>query len=55
MPGHKVELVERLRDGHPYHCPKCNFIIRDAVQTIEGLHVCESCYLDTERYVHIAQ
>ena len=35
-------LVEPLKDG--LRCVECRLILKDAVQTPDGIRVCEACY-----------
>ena len=34
-------------------CPECSFVLRDAVQTNEGLRLCDPCYRRLAKYVHL--
>ena len=41
MPGYKVKTVEAPRKG--LSCPHCHLLLKDAVQTTEGMRLCVSC------------
>jgi len=42
MPGYDTRPVEPLKMA--LICPECSLVLRDAVQTGDGIRLCESCY-----------
>ena len=47
--GYDVLLASTLPAR--YRCPLCQLLLRNAVQTIRGELACESCYMNSRRYV----
>ena len=47
MPGYKVIAAEGLKTG--LVCPECDLVLKEAVQTPEGIRLCESCYQDISK------
>lgn len=42
MPGYQATPVDATKDG--FSCPHCKLILREAVQTDEGVRLCHSCF-----------
>ena len=42
MPGYEAKTVKPLKAA--LVCPECNLLLRDAVQTGDGIRLCESCF-----------
>lgn len=51
MPGHDVIAAEGTKAG--LVCPECNLVLKEAVQTLEGVRLCESCYDNIARSVAV--
>ena len=47
MPGHDVIAAQGTKAG--LLCPECKFVLKEAVQTPEGIRLCQSCYKQIER------
>ena len=48
MPGHEAKTVEPLKAA--LVCPECNLLLRDAVQTGDGIRLCETCFGQFQEY-----
>lgn len=42
MPGYDAKTVEPLKAA--LVCPECRLLLRDAVQTGDGIRLCETCF-----------
>lgn len=42
MPGYGAKTVEPMKAA--LICPECNLLLRDAVQTGDGIRLCETCF-----------
>ena len=42
MPGYNAKTVELLKGA--LVCPECDMLLRDAVQTGDGVRLCETCF-----------
>ena len=42
MPGYDTRTVEPLKAA--LICPECSLMLRDAVQTGDGIRLCEGCF-----------
>ena len=42
MAGYEVETVEAAKEG--VLCSECSLVLRDAVQTPDGVRLCQECY-----------
>ena len=51
MPGYDIKTPESAKVT--LICPECNLLLKDAVQTGDGIRLCESCYKDIARLVEI--
>lgn len=51
MPGYDVIAAEGTKAG--LVCPECNLVLKAAVQTPDGVRLCESCYQGIARLVTI--
>ena len=51
MPGYDIKTPESAKVT--LICPECNQLLKDAVQTGDGIRLCESCYKDIARLVEI--
>ena len=47
MPGYKVIAAEALKSG--LICPECDLVLKEAVQTRQGVRLCDSCFQDIAR------
>jgi len=47
MPGYDIRTVEPL--SATLICPECSLVLRDAVQTGDGVRLCESCFKQINR------
>ena len=47
MPGHDVIAAQGTKSG--LVCPECRLVLKEAVQTPEGVRLCESCFRAIER------
>ena len=48
--GYNVVLSSNAKQG--LQCPECDFILKEAVQTGDGIRLCEPCYEHIARYLH---
>ena len=44
MPGYDAKTVEPLKAA--LVCPECNLLLRDAVQTDDGIRLCRTCFTE---------
>ena len=49
MPGYDLEINGEYARLDSLKCPSCKLILRDAIQTEEGIRLCKSC-CDLLRY-----
>ena len=49
--GYEVQTVEVAKGG--LLCSECGLILREAVQTPEGLRLCQQCYNQIQELVHL--
>ena len=47
--GFDVLLADTAKEE--LQCPECSFVLKDAVQTPEGIRLCEPCYRKLAKYV----
>ena len=50
MPGYDVIAAHGTKSG--LLCAECSLVLKEAVQTREGIRLCESCYKAIERCSH---
>ena len=48
MPGFDVLTTQLAKSG--LICPECSLLVKEAVQTPEGVRLCKSCYDELARY-----
>ena len=50
MPGYDLNVNGDYARIESLKCPACELILRDAIQTEQGVRLCRSCYDDIQRY-----
>ena len=48
MPGFAVLTTQLAKSG--LICPECSLLVKEAVQTPDGVRLCKSCYDELARY-----
>ena len=51
MPGYDLNVNGDYARIESLKCPACELILRDAIQTEQGVRLCRSCYDDIQRYI----
>ena len=49
MPGYKLKINGEYARLESLQCPFCHLILRDALQTEQGIRLCASCYKTIQR------
>ena len=47
MPGYGVLTTQHTKSG--LICPECSLLVKEAVQTPDGIRLCKSCYDELAR------
>ena len=53
MPGYDLEINGEYAHLDSLLCPSCKLILRDAIQTEEGVRLCKTCYDSILRWIYM--